>query len=80
LLPIRRRREDERSIAVESLFNNAAEELPQCVRPVHLSWGCFCLIVTLSATSFVLVEELIARAATLVCAAPSNAIASELMA
>ena len=69
MLPIRRRREDDRSIAVKLLFNNAVDGLPQCVQPVHLSSGCFCRIVTLSAASFVLVGELIPRAATLVRAA-----------
>ena len=46
-LPIRRRRETDRSIAVKSLVNEVGEELPRWVGPVHLSWGCFCLIVTL---------------------------------
>ncbi len=80
MLLIRRLREDDRSIAVKPVFNNAVDGLPQCVRPVHLSGGCFHLIVTLSAASLVLVGELIARAATLVRAAASNAIASEPMA
>ena len=38
--------EGDRSIAVKPLFNDAVDAVPQCVRLVHLPWGCFYLIVT----------------------------------
>jgi len=41
--PIRHLQENDCSIAVNPLVNNATKAIPQCVRLVHLPWRCFYL-------------------------------------